>query len=117
MSLGNDLSEKSKKFADITLKILQVGQEYNEIDPLIGYRFQNLVGTFIDIMKLTQEKDMSNLEMQVKVFENMFNFSLDEEIKKRVNEFSKEDSPEEIKKIDNEILSKIKKNISEYLEE
>jgi len=114
-----NLEERSKKFLDITLKINKISEEYNEIDPLVGYRFQGMFRTFITLMKESEGKDMTNIEMQVKVFENMFDFDFNKEIENRVKEILiGQDTPEEdINKVDEEILSSIKKNIAEYLKE
>ena len=116
-----DLKERSKKFLDITLRINKISEEYNEIDPLVGYRFQGMFRTFITLMKMAEGKDMTNLEMQIKVFEEMFDFDFDktieEKIRNTLSEGNSENSTEDINKIDEEILSNIKKNISEYLKE
>ena len=117
------LEERSKKFLDITLRINKISEEYNEIDPVIGYRFQGMFRTFLSLMKRSEGKDMTNLEAQIKIFEEMFDFDFNKEVEKRVREVLSKDSScnetpkEDINKIDNEILSKIKKNISEYLED
>jgi len=118
-----DLEKRSKKFLDITLRINEISEEYNEVDPIVGFRFQGMFRTFISLMKMSEEKDMTNLEMQVKVFEEMFNFNFEEEVEKRIRKelencsTSEEMSKEDINKIDEEILSNIKKNIAEYLKE
>jgi len=113
------LEERSKKFLDITLKINKISEEYNEIDPLVGYRFQGMFRTFITLMKESEGKDMTNIEMQIKVFEEMFDFDFYSEVEKKVREvLGSQDTPEEdINKVDDEILSSIKKNIAEYLKE
>jgi len=115
------LEERSKKFLDITLRINEISEEYNEIDPIVGYRFQGMFRTFISLMKRAEEKDMTNLESQIKVFEEMFDFSFEEEVEKRVKEVLGDEYhrnvQEDINKIDDEVLANIKKNISEYLKE
>lgn len=121
--MGKELSleERSKKFLEITLKINEISAEYNEIDPVVGYRFQGMFRTFISLMKMAENKDMSNVETQIKVFEEMFDFDFNKAVEDKVRDVltkdNQETSPEDINKIDEEILSSIKKNISEYLKD
>ena len=121
--MGKELSieERSKRFLDITLRINEISAEYNEIDPIVGYRFQGMFRTFITLMKEAEGKDMTNMEMQIRVFESMFDFDFNKAVEDKVRDvLAKGDgdtSPEDINKIDEEILSSIKKNISEYLKD
>ena len=114
------LEERSKRFLDVSLEINELSKKYDDIDPKIGFRFQVMFRTFISLMNRSEGKDMSNLEAQIKVFEDMFDFDFEREVEKRVREIMVESDKkpkEDINKIDDEILSNIKKNISEYLKD
>jgi len=112
-------------FVRVTTNIAAAASEYNEIGPELAHRFDGMFRTFLSLTKRSAEKDMTNNEVQIKVFEEMFEFSFEVEIEKRLKillespEFSQNvnKADEDINNADKELLANIKSNIKDYLKD
>lgn len=103
--------------------IIEESKKFEEIDPQIHQMFMSCLGTFNQAVKeiYVNKDNLQDDDIKIKIFEGMFNINLEEELLKMVEGILQRDNSEESinneKNVDEELLKNIKKNIQNYLKD
>ena len=129
---GFEVDLTNNKFMKITNKLLDISNEYSEINPTMGLMFNELITTYFDIINdliINDKADYNSFQVRTKLFERIFDYNFKDEFETLIADYFNNqegvingpgsddvNQDSNINNVDDDILANIKKNIQSYLD-